>query len=125
VAGLVTSLGDGEFIVASIGRPGASGAAGATASASAATTPVTVTILSATTVTVTKAAAAGDIKVGLCATAIGAADDIGKVTATSIVLRDPVSGSCTIAGGFGGPGAPGAGGAGGAGGAASAGASNG
>ena len=112
VAGQVMSLGDGEFIVASIGRPDDGGAAGVTASASVATTPVTVTILSATTVTVTKAAAAGDIKLGLCATAIGAADDIGKVTATSIVLRDPVSGSCATAGGFGGPGAPGASGVG-------------
>ncbi len=125
VVGQVTSLGDGEFTVASIGRAGDGGAAGATASVAVSTlttTSVTVTILSATTVTVTKAAAAGDIKVGLCATAIGAADDIGKVTATSIVLRDPVSGSCTTGGGFGGPAGPGPGAVGGA---PSAGASNG
>lgn len=107
VAGQVMSLGDGEFVVTSLGRGGDGGAAGATASATAATMPVTVTILSATTVTVTQVAAAGDIKVGLCATAIGPADDIGRVAATSIVLRDPVSGSCTTTGGFGGPGAPG------------------
>ena len=119
VAGQVTSKGDGEFIVASIGRAG-DGGAGASSGATIATTPVTVTILAATTVTVTTVAAASDIKVGLCATAIGAADDIGKVTATSIVLRDPVSGSCTTGGGLGGPGGPG-----GPGGAPTAGASNG
>ena len=122
VVGQVMSKGDGEFVVASIGRAGDGGVVGATANATAATTPVTVTILAATTVKVTTVAAASDIKVGLCATALGVADDIGKVTATSIVLRDPVSGSCTTGGGLGGPGAPRVGGPGGA---PTAGASNG
>ena len=108
VVGLVTEVGSGTVTVASVTRAGDGGSATATA-APAQTTPVTVTTSASTTVTTTKVAAAGDIAVGLCATAIGPTDDIGKVTATSIVLRDAVNGACTSTGGFDGPGAPGAG----------------
>ncbi|HNV14413.1 MAG TPA: hypothetical protein PKL63_07095 [Dermatophilaceae bacterium] len=108
VVGLVTQVGSGTFTVASLTRVG-DGGPGTASAAPAQTTPVTVTTSASTTVTTTKVAAAGDIAVGLCATAIGPTDDIGKVTATSIVLRDAVNGACTSTGGFDGPGAPGAG----------------
>ncbi len=49
------------------------------------------------------AAAAGDVKVGLCASANGQTGETGTMTATTVLLRDPVNGSCTPAVGAGGP----------------------
>jgi len=102
VIGAVTAVQGGSFTVASVSfAPGDPTATGA----SAATTPVTVTTTAATTVTTTKSAAASDVKVGGCATAQGQTDQTGAMTATTVLLRDPVGGSCTTGGGFGRPGA--------------------
>ena len=80
-----------------------------------ATSSVVVTLTGSTTYTTRTSATAGDLAVGKCATAIGTADSTGAVTARSISISQPVSGSCTTGfGGFGraggGGGAPGAGG---------------
>ena len=113
VVGLVTDVGSGSFTVASVTPNRGAGVptSGASTAAAVATTPVVVTTTPSTSVMTTKAATATDIKVGLCATAIGASDDIGRVTATSIVLRDAVDGACATTGGFGGPGGAAPGGA--------------
>ncbi len=47
--------------------------------------------------------AAGDVKVGLCASANGQTGETGTMTATTVLLRDAVNGSCTPAVGAGGP----------------------
>lgn len=61
-----------------------------------------VTIGSDTTVSATVDAALSDIKVGLCVTAMGTADDKGGYDATSLTLSDPSSdGTCSTRG-FGG-----------------------
>jgi Domain of unknown function (DUF5666) len=80
-----------------------------------ATSSVVITLTASTTYTERTSATAADLAVGQCATAIGTADSTGAVTARSISLSQPVSGSCTSGfGGFGrfggGGGAPGQGG---------------
>ncbi len=99
VAGLVMSVGGGDVIVASAVRADGGGGADPAASAAPSTTPVTVTLSAGPTVTTITVVPASAIAVGLCATAVGATDDIGKVTATSIVLRDAVDGVCPSQGG--------------------------
>jgi hypothetical protein len=80
----------------------ARGPGSATATATPPPPTVTVTTIGSTTYTAQKAAAASDIAVGECASALGKADDTGAVTATSISLRPATNGSCTT--GFGGRG---------------------
>ena len=67
-----------------------------------ATSSVVITLTASTTYTERTSATAADLAVGKCATAIGTADSTGAVTARSITLSHPVSGSCTTGfGGFG------------------------
>jgi hypothetical protein len=100
--GKVASVGDGTFVVDSTRNN--------------ATSKVTVTTTSATTYREMEAATKANLKVGLCATAIGATDDTGAVTARTIALSPATSTGCTFGfgGGFGrgrfGGGAGGAGG---------------
>jgi hypothetical protein len=78
-----------------------------------ATSSVVITLTASTTYTERTSATSSDLAVGKCATAIGTADSTGAVTARSISISQPVSGSCTTGfGGFGrgGGGAPGQGG---------------
>jgi hypothetical protein len=75
-----------------------------------ATTTKTVDVSGTTTYTQTTSAAATGLAVGKCVQAIGAADDTGAVTATSITISTPGANGCSS--GFGrrtGGGAPGAG----------------
>lgn len=70
------------------------------AGSGATATTVTVTISAGTTYTTTAVASASDVKVGVCVTSRGDADDTGAITATSIAVTQPVDGACTT--GFGG-----------------------
>ena len=117
VAGLVSAVSGDTITVQETMR--ARGDGTATATASPTTTAVTVTTTGSTTYTAQKTAAATDVAVGECASALGKADDTGAVAATSISLRPATNGSCTT--GFGGPG----GGRGGATGTATTGGTNG
>jgi hypothetical protein len=98
--GTVASVGNGSFVV--------------TSTRGASTTKVTVTTTSATVYREDETATKASLKVGLCATAIGATDDTGAVTARTIALSTPTASGCTtgFGGGFG-RGRFGAGGAGG------------
>jgi hypothetical protein len=82
-------------------RAGATGGTTASPSATPSTTPVVVTTTAATTYTKTVSAAAKDLAVGLCVTALGSANDTGAITASLIASQPPVNGECT--GGLGGP----------------------
>jgi hypothetical protein len=104
VAGLVSAVSGDTITVQESLRVG--GARTATATASPTTTTVTVTTTGSTTYTAQKTAAATDVAVGECASALGKADDTGAVAATSISLRPATNGSCTT--GFGGGGRGGA-----------------
>jgi hypothetical protein len=77
--------------------PGAGGSASPAATPS--TSAVEVTTTAATTYTKTVPAAAKDLAVGQCVTAIGSAIDTGAVTATVIASQPAVNGACTT--GFG------------------------
>ncbi len=87
-----------------------------------ASTSVVVTLTGSTTFTERMSASSTDLAVGKCATAVGTASSTGAITANSISLSSPVSGSCSSGfggfgrggGGAGGPGGPPAGSAGGA-----------
>ena len=100
VAGQVTAVSGDTITVQETMRP--RGTDTGTATATPTTATVTVTTNASTTYTAQKAAAASDVVVGECASALGKADDTGAVTATSISLRPATNGSCTN--GFGGPG---------------------
>jgi hypothetical protein len=91
--GAVASVGDGSFVVTSTRGPGAGSS----------TAKVTVTTTSATTYRENEAATRANLKVGLCATAIGTTDDTGAVNARTISLSTPTSSGCSLgfAGGFG------------------------
>ena len=102
--GTVASVGNGTFVVNS-NRAGK-------------TSTVTVTTTSSTTFREEATATKADLKVGLCATAVGATDDTGAVTARTIALSTPTSSGCSFGfggGGFGGRFGRGAGASGGAG----------
>jgi hypothetical protein len=103
--GKVTSVTSGGFMVQGFLRSGFGGArssASATPTAPAAQS-ITVTLGSAADVTTVRTATSAAIKVGLCATAIGTANDTGAIAARTISLSNPTSsGSCSAAGGFGG-----------------------
>jgi hypothetical protein len=76
------------------------------------TSSVVVTLTSSTVFTERTTAAASDLAVGKCATAIGTADSTGAVTARSITISTAGANGCTTGfggfrGGFGGGGAPG------------------
>ncbi|MGN6332938.1 MAG: hypothetical protein ACTHOD_15020 [Motilibacteraceae bacterium] len=83
-------------------RRGPGDGTGTTATAPT-TSTVQVTTTPSTSWTQTVAATSSAAKVGVCAAAIGPADDTGAVTARSITISQPVDGSCTQ-GGFGGAG---------------------
>ena len=118
VAGQVTSV-SGSTITVTVrrfaGRAGQGGAgatattatpaAPSTAAPSTTTSTATVTVTGATHYAKTTTAESSAIRVGLCASAFGTADDTGAIAATQIRLTDPVSGGCSTAGlggGFGG-----------------------
>jgi len=93
-SGSVVSVSGSTLVIAS--RDFGSGTSGST------TTNKTVTLDSTTRITTEKTATSTAVKTGLCATAQGAADDTGTVTATSIALTQSVDGTCTSGfGGFG------------------------
>ena len=100
VAGLVTAVSGDTITVQETTRARGNGTTSSTATASPTTTTVAVTTTSSTTYTAQKAGAATDVAVGVCASALGKADDTGAVTATSITLRPATNGACTT--GFGG-----------------------
>ena len=102
VAGLVTAVSGDTITVQETMRPRGDGTASSTPTASPTTATVTVSTTASTTYTAQKAGAATDVVVGVCANALGKADDTGAVTATSITLRPATNGSCTT--GFGGAG---------------------
>lgn len=86
--GKVASVGSGTFVVSSTRNN--------------ATSMVTVTTTSATTYREMETGTKANLKVGLCATAIGNTDDTGAVTARTIALSSPTSTGCTAGfGGFG------------------------
>ncbi len=95
--GEVTALSAGTFTVASVipTRPPGTGTATARPTASPSSTPVTVTYGDDTTFLTTAAAKATSIKVGSCVRATGKTDDTGTLTATTLLLSQPVDGSCT------------------------------
>ena len=64
------------------------------------TTTVTVTTSGKTVFSTTAKASATDVKVGVCVTSRGKADDTGAITATTIAVSQPVNDECGF-GGFG------------------------
>lgn len=98
VQGKVTALSGGTITVEETVRVRGQGTATSSATAGTQRT-VTVTTSGSTTFTADKAAAATDVTVGECATALGKADDTGAVAATAISLRPATNGSCTGGGG--------------------------
>jgi hypothetical protein len=78
---------------------------GTRTSPSSPASPITVTLSSTTTVTETVAATSAAAVVGVCATAVGKADDRGDIAATSVTISKPDADGCrTRFGGFGGRG---------------------
>ena len=61
---------------------------------------VTVTTSGDTAYTTTADASASDLKVGVCVTSRGEADDTGAITATTVAVSAAVDGECST--GFGG-----------------------
>jgi hypothetical protein len=114
VSGKVKSVSGSTFVVEVtefVGRPGGtrtSGTSGTTSgsvSAPATTTASsTVTVTPSTTYTKTVIATSSSIKVGLCASAFGPADDTGAITAAQVRLSQATDGTCStgFGGGFGG-----------------------
>lgn len=92
--GEVTTLASGTFTVTRT-MPAVGGGAATSATPTASGAPVTVTYTDATTFLTTSKAKASSITVGLCVRATGATDDTGKLTATTLLLSQPVDGSCT------------------------------
>lgn len=92
--GKVTAVSGHGFTVASTTFDRASGA-----SPRPTTQSVQITVSSATTYTTTRKATGAALKVGVCVTATGKADDTGAVSATMIQVSQPTDGSCT--GGYG------------------------
>lgn len=103
----------------------ARGSSSASASPAPKTVQKRVTVMSSTIYTETVSATKSALEVGRCATAEGATNSTGAVSARSIAVTDPVNGQCLTGGGFGGFGfggfGPGAGGRSGAAGAPGAG----
>jgi hypothetical protein len=65
---------------------------------------VNVTLSGSTRYSQTTTATADALTVGTCVTAAGTADSVGTVTANTVVVSQPVNGSCTGGFGFGGRG---------------------
>lgn len=103
VSGLVTAVSGSTITVAAVtfggGRQAGAAAGTASPAATPTTTSVEVTTTAATTYTKTVSAAAKDLAVGQCVTAIGSANDTGAVTATMIASQPAIDGEC--ASGFG------------------------
>jgi len=70
---------------------------------SSSTGDATVTYAPTTTITQTSTGTLANITSGMCITASGTKDAAGTLTATTVILSAPISGSCTT-GGFGGGG---------------------
>jgi hypothetical protein len=68
------------------------------------TKTVAVTLSDSTRYSQTTTATADALTVGTCVTAAGTADSVGTVTANTVVVSQPVNGSCTGGFGFGGRG---------------------
>lgn len=92
-------------------RPGGFGAIGKVAAVTGNTLEVqgtagqvAVKLSSTTTITRTVKTGASAIAVGLCVTAVGPANSLGTVSATRVMITEPVNGTCTAGGGFGGRG---------------------
>lgn len=81
--GMITAVGDGQFTVSPTVRLGAMP-----------TRPVTVTYTSSTVFTRLSRAAASVVKVGVCLSAQGRADDTGALTAAAVTVSAPQKGSC-------------------------------
>lgn len=94
--GLVTAVSGDTITVQETVRAQGNGTSSAT---SGAQQSVSVTTTSTTTYLAEKTAAASDVAVGECATALGKADDTGAVTATAISLRPATNGTCTFGAG--------------------------
>lgn len=92
--GTVTAVSPTGFVVTPAARQ-----SGGTAGSGATSTPVTVTVTSATTFTAQQSVTASAVKVGVCVTAVGKADDTGAIAASVITVSPAVAGQCT--GGFG------------------------
>lgn len=74
-----------------------------TPSASPTTTTARVQTSANTTYTKVVSAAASDVKVGICASANGQTSETGALTASAVLLRDAVNGSCPTGAPAGGP----------------------
>jgi hypothetical protein len=68
------------------------------------TVKTTVSFSSSTAFTTTAPASSSTMSVGMCATALGPADQTGAITASTISLRSAPASGCTAAGGFAGGG---------------------
>ena len=92
--GTVTAVSPTGFVVTLAARQSS-----AATGSGATTTPVIVTVTSATTFTAQQSVTASAVKVGVCVTAVGKADDTGAIAASVIAVSPAVAGQCT--GGFG------------------------
>lgn len=90
--GQITAVSPDGFTVRSA-RPGST-----KPSTKATPTTVKVTTTKSTSYTTTAKAAAADVKIDVCVTSSGKADDTGAITASRIAVSSPVNGEC----GFGG-----------------------
>jgi uncharacterized protein DUF5666 len=93
VFGTVASLSGDTMTVTTMSRPVAAADSSDT-SATPTTVTRTVTLDQATTYTKAAPADSSALAVGNCVTALGAPDSSGAVTATSMVIRPAVNGSC-------------------------------
>ncbi len=66
------------------------------------TGPKTVDVSKSTKYTKSERVAAGTLKVGECVTATGSTNNIGAVSATTLIVTQPTSSGCSAFGGFGG-----------------------
>jgi hypothetical protein len=71
---------------------------GSTLILSSSTGDATVTLASTTTITQTSTGTLANVVPGLCITATGSKDATGTMTATTVILNAPVSGSCATTG---------------------------
>jgi hypothetical protein len=99
----VTAVQGGTVSVQGILRtPRSFGTSASPSPQSTSPTSITVTLGSDATVTKTVAATSKAAVVGMCATAIGSADDRGDIAATSITVSKPdAANGCRATGGFG------------------------
>ncbi len=100
--GSVTAVQGSTVTVQGVLRAPRTGASASPSPQSTTPTSITVTISSDTTVTKTEAATSKVAVVGMCATAIGKANDRGDIAATSVTVSKPdATTGCRASGGFG------------------------